>query len=105
MRRHFFSSARGIILTFNLTDSHQDTLSQLEGFLKEIEGEIGTCPPQVLVGVSFKQGDAPSPSYLNEIFRWIAAHDSLPYFAADLTNPTEFTQIVEQIFTVLLSRL
>jgi len=105
LRRHFYYAAQGIILTFNLSASHQDTLDRVEEYLVEIKREIGTRPPQILVGIALKPGDAPSPSFRDQIRGWIAAHDSLPYFEADLTKPTEFTQTIDNAFASLLSRL
>jgi hypothetical protein len=105
LRRHFYNAAQGIILTFSLSASHQDTLDRVEEYLGEIKREIGICPPQILVGVALKPGDAPSPSFRDQIRRWIAAHDSLPYFEADFTKPTEFAQTIDNALAILLSRL
>ncbi len=105
LRRHFYTAARGIILTFSLSTSHQETLDRLDDYLKEIGAEIGTCPPQVLLGVALKAGDAPSNDYHDQIRRWIANHGSMPYFEADFTKPAEFAITIEQTFDALLSKI
>ncbi len=105
LRRHLFYAAQGIILTFNLSDSHQETLNRLDDYLKEIEHEIGVRPPQILLGVALKPTDAPSEAYRDQIRRWIANHGLLPFFEANATKPVEFTQTIVHAFDVLLSRL
>ncbi len=105
LRRHFYAAPHGIILTFSLSTSHQETLDRLDEYLEEIEAEIGMCPPHVLVGVALKTGDAPSKDYRDQIRRWIANHGSMPYFEADFTKPAEFAATIEQAFNSLLSKL
>ncbi len=105
LRRHFYSATHGIILTFSLSTSHQETLDRLDEYLKEIEVEIGMRPPSVLVGVALKTGDAPSKTYRERIHHWVANHYSLPYFEGDFTKLTDFTQTVEHAFETLLLQL
>ncbi len=104
LRRHFYSGANGIILTFSLSPSHQETLGRLDEYLKEIEQEIGTLPPRILMGVSLKAEDTPSKAYRDQIRRWIANHESLPNYEANFTKPAEFAKKVEEAFASLLSK-
>ncbi len=105
LRRHFYVAAHGIILTFSLSTPHQETLNRLDEYLKEIEAEIGICPPCVLVGVALKTGDAPSKAYREHIRRWITDHGSLPYLEADFTKFAEFGVTIELAFDTLLAKL
>ncbi len=105
LRRHFYYAAQGIILTFSMSPSHQESLDRLDEYMKEIEEEIGHLPPRVLIGVALKAGEVPSKTYRDQIRRWIASHGSLPNFEGDFTKPTEFAQTVEHAFETLLSQL
>ncbi len=105
LRRHFYSAANGIILTFSLSTSHQETLDRLDDYLKEIEAEIGSLPPRILMGISLKAGDTPSKAYRDRIRSWIAGHASLPYYEADFTKPAEIMKKVEEAFATLLSKV
>jgi len=105
LRRHFYPGGDGLILTFNLLDPEGKSLDKLNGYLNEIQEEMGTVPPHILVGVRLNAGGEKSPTLADLIDEWRSKHDDPPYFEADYTDSDLFSQMVDQAFTSLLSLL
>lgn len=102
LRRHFYPGGDALILTFNLLGETEAALGQLEEYTAEIEAELGTLPPYIVMGVRLQEG-VHNAALAEKAREWVGVHGNPPYFEADFTNSPQFSLVVDQSFATLLS--
>ncbi|HMF31621.1 MAG TPA: hypothetical protein VKK79_09415 [Candidatus Lokiarchaeia archaeon] len=105
MRPAMYLKSDAFIYTFDLQSQPEKSLKYLNPFIEEVKETIGELPPQCLVGTKLDP-TLSRPEYVDQaVSDWMVEHGNMPYFEVDLTNPTEFTDLVEKIFERLLLML
>lgn len=95
----------GIIFTYDVNDSSQQTVRHMDEFKDEILGKLDSLPPAVLFGIRLTKARERSQETVNEAKKWANKLGIGDIFESTYEDTELFEKTVEEAFTALLDRI